>query len=128
MYIQGVDSVYDITWVDGVTYGDVFRQNEVEYSEYNFEVADVAMLYGLFDGFEKECKAALEAGLVLPAYDYVLKCSHVFNLLDARGAIAVTERTTFIARVRNLARACAEGYLVSIGHGPEDVESEEGPA
>ena len=118
MYIQGVDSVYDITWVDGVTYGDVFHKNEVQYSEYNFEVADVEMLKGLFDAYERECRRTLDAGLVLPAYDYVLKCSHAFNMLDARGAIAVAERTTFIGRVRDLARACAEAYLVSIGHPP----------
>ncbi len=126
MYVQGVDNVFDITWVDDVSYGDVFHENEVQYSEYNFEVADVATLYGLFDGFEKECEAALARDLVLPAYDYVLKCSHVFNLLEARGAIAVTERTTFIGRVRDLARACAEGYLASIGHGRDGAESEGG--
>ncbi len=118
MYIQGVDSVYDLTWVEGVTYGDVFHANEVQYSEYNFEVADTDMLYRLFEMYEKECQRTLAAGLVLPAYDYVLKCSHAFNMLDARGAIAVTERTTFIGRVRTLARACCEAYLVSIGHGP----------
>ena len=118
MYIQGVDSVFDLTWVDGVTYGDVFHENEVQYSAYNFEVADTDMLYALFDSFEKECLRTLEAGLPLPAYDYVLKCSHAFNLLDARGAIAVTERTTFIGRVRTIARACCEAYLRSIGHAP----------
>ncbi len=126
MYIQGVDSVFDITWVDGVSYGDVFHQNEVEFSRYNFEVADASMLFYLFDTFEKECVSALDSGLVLPAYDYVLKCSHVFNLLDARGAIAVTERTGFIGRVRDLARACAEGYLRSKGHLPpleDDAEN-----
>lgn len=122
MYIQGVDSVYDLTWVESVTYGDIFLANEVQYSEYNFEVADTDMLYRLFEMHENECRRALDAGLVLPAYDYVLKCSHVFNLLDARGAISVTERTTFIGRVRTIARACAEAYLVSIGHGPGGVE------
>jgi glycyl-tRNA synthetase alpha chain len=111
MYIQGVNSVYDLTWVEGVSYGDVFLRNEFEYSTYNFEVADVPMLIGLFDTYEAECKRTLAAGLVLPAYDYVLKCSHAFNLLDARGAIAVTERTGFIGRVRALAKACAEAYV-----------------
>jgi glycyl-tRNA synthetase alpha chain len=111
MYIQGVDSVYDLTWVDGVTYGDVFKRAEFEYSTYNFEVADTAMLYGLFDTYEAECRTTLDRGLTLPAYDYVLKCSHVFNLLDARGAIAVTERTGFIGRVRTLAKGCAEAWL-----------------
>ena len=110
MYIQGVDSVFDIEWVAGVKYGDVFLRNEKEYSAYNFEVADTAMLYRNFEAYEKECMRALDAGLVLPAYDYVLKCSHAFNLLDARGAIAVTERVTYIARVRALAKACAEMY------------------
>jgi len=119
MYIQGVDSVYDITWVEGVEYRDVFHQNEVEYSRYNFEVADVDMLFRLFEMYEKECHRTLEDGLVLPAYDYVLKCSHVFNLLDARGAIAVTERTTFIGRVRSMSKACAKAYLISKGHLPE---------
>jgi glycyl-tRNA synthetase alpha chain len=128
MYIQGVDSVFDLEWVDGVSYGDVFHENEVQFSTYNFEVGDVGLLRELFDGFERECAAALEAGLVLPAYDYVLKCSHVFNLLDARGAIAVTERTTYIARVRNLARACAEGYLASIGQGTPDAGPDAGEA
>ena len=116
MYIQGVDSVYDLTWVrnaDGstVSYGDVFLLNEQQYSAYNFEVADVSMLRGLFDTFEAECRRTLDAGLVLPAYDYVLKCSHAFNLLDARGAIAVTERMSFILRVRALAKACCEMYV-----------------
>jgi glycyl-tRNA synthetase alpha chain len=111
MYIQGVDSVFDLTWVEGVTYGDVFKRAEFEYSTYNFEVADTSMLFGLFDAYERECRATLERGLTLPAYDYVLKCSHAFNLLDARGAIAVTERTGFVGRVRALAKACAEAWL-----------------
>ncbi|MDP2234087.1 MAG: glycine--tRNA ligase subunit alpha [Actinomycetota bacterium] len=110
MYIQGVDSVFDITWVEGVTYGDVFLRNEREQSKYNFEVADTEMLRDLFDAYEAESGRALGAGAVLPAYEYCLKCSHAFNLLDARGAIAVTERVTFIARVRTLAKACAEAY------------------
>jgi glycyl-tRNA synthetase alpha chain len=114
MYIQGVDSVYDITWVDGVKYGDVFLRNEKQYSAYNFEVADVDMLRRNFDVSEAECKRALDAGLPLPAYDYVLKCSHAFNLLDARGAIAVTERMGYILRVRTLAKGCCAAYIESL--------------
>jgi glycyl-tRNA synthetase alpha chain len=110
-FIQGVDSVYDIQWVGDVQYRDVFHQNEVDYSEYNFKVADTDMLFMFFDAYEKEAMRVVEAGLVQPAYDYVLKCSHTFNLLDARGAISVTERTHYIARVRNMARACAQGYV-----------------
>lgn len=112
MYIQGKDSVYDLAWNNDVTYGEVHRQGEVEWSKYNFEAADTAMLFDLFDKFEAESKASLETGLVLPAYDYVLKCSHTFNLLDARGAISVTERTRFISRVRDLARSAAAAYLL----------------
>ena len=114
MYIQGVDSVYDIEWVEGVTYGDVFLRNEKQYSAYNFEVADTDMLRRNFDVFEKECRRTLDAGLPLPAYDYVLKCSHAFNLLDARGAIAVTERTAFVLRVRALAKACCAAYIEAV--------------
>ncbi len=110
MYLQGVDSVFDLVWVDGVTYGDVHHRGEVEGSVYNFEEADVAMLFDLFDRYEAEAKRVIEKGLVLPAYDYTLKCSHTFNLLDARGAISVTERTRFIGRVRDLARRVAEAY------------------
>ncbi|HLS91511.1 MAG TPA: glycine--tRNA ligase subunit alpha [Limnochordia bacterium] len=113
MYMQNVDNVYDLEWVDGITYGDVFHQNEVEQSHYNFEVADTDMLFRAFDAYEKEALRVLEAGYVLPAYDWVLKCSHTFNLLDARGAISVTERTAYIGRVRHLARRCAEKYLES---------------
>lgn len=111
MFIQGVDSVFDITWVDGITYRDVHHRGEVEHSHYNFELADTGMLLKLFDMYEQEALAVVEKGFVLPAYDYVLKCSHTFNLLDARGAISVTERTGFIARVRNLARVCAQAYV-----------------
>jgi len=113
MYIQGVNSVYDLTWVEGYTYGDVFLENERQYSKHNFELADIDMLYKLFDTYEAECKRLLDGGVVLPAYDYVLKCSHAFNLLDARGAIAVTERVSFIGRVRDLAKRCAEGYAAA---------------
>lgn len=111
MYIQEKDSAFDIEWVDGVSYGDVHHQSEVEYSHYNFEEADADMLFKLFDMFEHESGRVIAKGLVLPAYDYVLKCSHTFNLLDARGAISVTERTGYIQRVRNLARACAKKYV-----------------
>lgn len=111
MFIQKKDSVFDIIWVDDITYGDVHHQGEVDYSHYNFEVADTNMLFRLFDMYEKEAIRVIEKGLVLPAYDYVLKCSHTFNLLDARGAISVTERTSFIGRVRNMARLCAQGYI-----------------
>ncbi len=111
MYIQDKDSVFNLEWSDGLTYGDVHHQSEVEWSKYNFELADTKLLYRFFDDYEKEAKRALKEDLVLPAYDYTLKCSHTFNLLDARGALSVTERTGFIARVRNLARACARAYL-----------------
>lgn len=111
MYIQEKESVYDLQWTGDVSYGDIHHQSEIEWSKYNFEVAGTKMLFSLFDDFEAESKAAVEAGLVLPAYDYVLKCSHVFNLLDARAAISVTERVRFIARVRSLARACTERYI-----------------
>ncbi len=125
MYIQGVDSVYDLIWVerdDGTvfTYGDVFKRNEFEYSTHNFELADTDMLYRLFDTYEAECRRILDAGMVLPAYDYVLKCSHAFNLLDARGAIAVAERVSFIGRVRAIAKACCESYIASIMPAEDD--------
>ena len=111
MYLQGVDNVYDLEWVKGVKYGDVHHQSEVEFSTYNFEEADVDMLLNLFTMYEKECIRLAQRGLVLPAYDYVMKCSHAFNMLDARGAISVTERASYIGRVRNVARLCAEGYV-----------------
>lgn len=111
MYLQGVDSVYDLKWNDRILYGDIHHQQEVEQSTYNFEVADVEVLFDLFNKYETEAKRILERKLVLPAYEYALKCSHTFNLLDARGAISVTERTGYIARIRNLVRHCAEGYL-----------------
>ncbi|MFT6488093.1 glycine--tRNA ligase subunit alpha [Alcanivorax sp. IL2] len=115
MYIQGVDSVYDLVWSDGpfgkVTYGDVFLQNEIEMSTFNFEHANVDELFKQFDLFEGESTKLIEAGLPLPAYEYVLKASHTFNLLDARKAISVTERQRFILRVRTLARAVAQAYF-----------------
>ncbi|MDZ4166784.1 MAG: glycine--tRNA ligase subunit alpha, partial [Coriobacteriia bacterium] len=114
MYIQGVDSVYDLTWAPGFTYGDVFLRNEREQSKFNFELADTAMLRQLFDLHEAESRRVLEAGAVLPAYEQVLKCSHYFNLLDARGAIAVTERVSFIGRIRALAKGAAEAYAASV--------------
>ncbi len=115
MYLQGVESVFDLTWTNGpsgkVTYGDVFHQNEVEMSAYNFEYADVESLFGHFDYYERESQRMIEAGLPLPAYEMVLKASHTFNLLDARNAISVTERQRFILRVRALARAVAQAYF-----------------
>ncbi|HHT9155024.1 MAG TPA: glycine--tRNA ligase subunit alpha [Candidatus Tripitaka sp. YC43] len=111
MFIQKKDSVYDLVWSDGLTYGNVHHRDEVEFSTYNFQEADVSMHLRLFDMYEAECKRLLEKELVLPAYDYVLKCSHTFNVLDARKAIGVTQRVRYIERVRNLAKACAEGYL-----------------
>ncbi|MBV6517580.1 MAG: glycine--tRNA ligase subunit alpha [Candidatus Brocadia sp.] len=111
MFIQEKESVFDLEWVKGYTYGDIHKQDEVQFSTYNFKVADTTMLFQLFEAFEKECQRLLKEDLVLPAYDYVLKCSHTFNLLDARGAIGVTQRTGYIGRVRNLARRCAESYV-----------------
>ena len=111
MYLQGVDNVYDLMWNQSIRYGDVHHQQEVEQSAYNFEYADVDKLQEFFDKYEAESKLAAAEGLVLPAYEYCLKCSHTFNLLDARGAISVTERTGYIARIRNLARTSAEQYL-----------------
>ncbi|WP_434511386.1 glycine--tRNA ligase subunit alpha [Desulfitobacterium sp. AusDCA] len=110
-YIQNKESVFDIEYVGDVTYGDIYLQNEIDYSHYNFEVADVEALQTWFDMYEKESIRVVEKGLVMPAYDYVLKCSHAFNLLDARGAISVTERTSYIARVRNVAKLCAQAYV-----------------
>lgn len=111
MYIQEVDNVYDLEWTDGVTYGDIWHQNEYEQSVYSYELSDHDMLFKLFDMYEKEAQRVVKAGLVLPAYDYVLKCSHSFNLLDAAGAISLSERTEYISRVRNLARMCAKAWL-----------------
>jgi glycyl-tRNA synthetase alpha chain len=115
MYLQGVDSIYDLLWSDGpagrVTYGDVFHQNEVEMSHYNYEEADVEQLFKTFDHCENEALRVVEKGLPLPAYELVMKASHTFNLLDARHAISVTERQRFILRVRTLARAVAQAYF-----------------
>jgi glycyl-tRNA synthetase alpha chain len=115
MYLQGVDSIYDLIWSNGpageVTYGDVFHQNEVEMSRYNFEEADVEQLFAHFDHCEREALRLVEKDLSLPAYEMVMKASHTFNLLDARHAISVTERQRFILRVRTLARAVAKAYF-----------------
>ena len=111
MFVQKVDNVYDLNWVDKVSYGDVHHQNEVEQSTYNFEISDASMLFKLFDLYEGEARRIIDSGCVLPAYDYVLKCSHTFNLLDARNAISVTERTGYISRVRALAGLCARAYV-----------------
>jgi len=113
MYLQGKERVFDLVWVDGVTYGDVYLQNEREQSKYNFELANTEMLFQHFGQFELEAKRLTEARLVLPAYEMVLKCSHTFNLLDARGAISVTERAAYIGRVRALARLVAQAYYES---------------
>jgi len=119
MYLQGKENVYDLEWNDRITYGDVHKKGEWEFSEYHFEVADVKMHLDLFDMYEKESLRLSEKSLVLPAYDYCLKCSHTFNILDARGAISVTERSHYIDRIRRLARLVARNYLAqreSLGH------------
>ncbi|NLS44523.1 MAG: glycine--tRNA ligase subunit alpha [Firmicutes bacterium] len=111
MYLQDVDNVYDLAWSADISYGEIQKQFETEHSEYGFEVANCEMLSLLFDAYETEAKKVLRKGLVLPAYDYVLKCSHVFNLLDSRGALSVSERTLLIRRVRALAGKCAKQYI-----------------
>jgi len=111
MYIQDVDNIFDIEWCEGIKYGDIFKQAEYEHSVYSFEKANTERLSTLFNMYEEEAKTIIEEGLVLPSYDYVLKCSHVFNVLDARGAISVTERTHYISRVRNLAKLVAQKHL-----------------
>ena len=113
MYLQAKDSIYDLVWTPGVSYGDVYHQNEVEQSRYNFELSNVDLLFDLFKNFEQEAKRLIDAQCVLPAYEMVLKSSHTFNLLDARGAISVTERAAYIGRVRALARAVAQAYYES---------------
>jgi len=110
LFLQGVDSVYDLVWTEGYTYGDIYHQNEVEQSRFNFEYAEVDELFRHFEDHERQCKFLTESGLPLPAYDKVLKASHTFNLLDARHAIGVTERARYIGRVRAMARSVAEGY------------------
>jgi glycyl-tRNA synthetase alpha chain len=111
MVIQDVDNVFNLKWGKNITYRDIRHQAEVEQSKYNFEEADIHMLFNLFNIYEKEAGRLIKIELPLPAYDYILKCSHTFNLLDARGAISVSERTGYISRVRNIARLCAEEYV-----------------
>ncbi len=115
MFLQGKRSAFDLEWAPGVTWGDVYRENERQWSVYNFDEADVPLLARHFEEHERECERLLQADLPVPAYDQVLKCSHTFNLLDARGAISVTERAGYIARVRNLARRVALAYLAETG-------------
>ena len=129
MYVQGVNSVYDLVWSylpDGtpMTYGDVFLENEREFSAYNFEVADVAMMRQKFDDYERECHSCLAAKLPLPAYDCVMKCSHAFNILDARGALSAVERANYILRVRTVAKACCEAYLAEVAGKTDDCDQE----
>ena len=113
MYLQGVDNVYDLKWTENLSYGDVYLQNEKEQSAYNFEHSDAAFLFTAFAAHEQQAKHLMEQQLALPAYEQVLKAAHSFNLLDARGAISVTERAAYIGRIRNLARSVAQSYLLS---------------
>jgi glycyl-tRNA synthetase alpha chain len=110
MYLQKVENVYSLTWNGVVSYGEIFHRAEVEFSTFNFEEANVDALIGFFDTYESEAHKLVAKGLILPAYDYCLKCSHTFNLLDARKAISVAERTRYIGRIRNIARQVAMGY------------------
>jgi len=114
MFIQNVNSIFDVRWNDQLTWGDVYRQNEEEFSKYNFEEADIELHRLLFDRFEAEAQRLLKLGLVYPGYDCVIKCSHYFNILEARGAISVSERQNYIARVRRLARLAATTYLKKV--------------
>ena len=113
LYLQGKSSIFDLVWTPGVTYGDLYHQNEVEQSRYNFELSDAELLFRHFGDFETEARRLIEAQCVLPGYEMVMKCSHAFNLLDARGAISVTERAAYIGRVRALARRVAQAYYES---------------
>jgi glycyl-tRNA synthetase alpha chain len=110
-YIQDVNSVFDLEWSAGVRYGDIFSEPEYEHSKYAFETSNQQMLFKLFDTYETEAKKQIANGLIHPAYDYVLKCSHTFNLLDARGAVSVTERAGYLARIRNLAKSIAKAFV-----------------
>jgi glycyl-tRNA synthetase alpha chain len=110
-YIQNVNSVFDLEWGDGVKYGEIFKEPEYENSKYSFEESNQDMLLQLFDMYEKEAKKQIKNGLVHPAYDYILKCSHTFNLLDARGAVSVTERAGYLSRIRNMARSVARAFV-----------------
>jgi glycyl-tRNA synthetase alpha chain len=114
MYLQNIDSVFNLKWDGKYTYGDVYLESEKQFSIYNFEKADVDMLFKLFAMYESECKKLIQYNLVLPAYDFCLKCSHTFNLLDARGAISVSERTSWLGRVRALAKLLAQEYQKSL--------------
>lgn len=111
MYIQDVDNIYDLKWNDEISYGDVFKKQEYETTLYAFEECDIDLLFKLFDQYEKEAMKLIDKSIVIPAYDYVLKCSHTFNTLDARGAIGVSQRASFIGRVRNMAKAVAEAFI-----------------
>lgn len=111
MYLQNKDSFWELSWTDDITYGDIHLESEKQWSKYNFEIADTKMLFDLFEKFEKEFRRAMDENLVYVACEYVLKCSHVFNLLDAREALSVAERTSYIARVRNLAKALCQAYI-----------------
>jgi glycyl-tRNA synthetase alpha chain len=126
MYLQDVDNVFDLIWTDGVKYGDLHHQTEVQFSTYNFQAADVTLLMQTFTAYEAEAKRLAEQGLILPAYDCCMKTSHLFNLLDARGALSVAERTGYIARVRALARICAEGYAQDRGRKEASLLTAEG--
>ncbi|KRN30395.1 glycine--tRNA ligase subunit alpha [Liquorilactobacillus mali] len=110
-YIQDVNSVFELEWADGVKYGDIFGEPEYEHSKYSFEESNQEMLFNFFDTYEEEAKKQIKNGLVHPAYDYVLKCSHTFNLLDARGAVSVTERAGYLARIRNMAKDVAKAFV-----------------
>jgi glycyl-tRNA synthetase alpha chain len=122
MYLQGIDNVFDLRWNNSTTYRDLFHRQEVEQSTYNFEQADVKMLLELFNKYEAEAAKIIKKSLAIPAYEYCLKCSHTFNILDARGAISVTERTGYIARIRKIARACAKVYLGRTEAGGKDQD------
>lgn len=113
MYLQGVENVFDLTWTKGLTYGDVYHQNEVEQSTYNFECSNIEFLLLSFNKLEAQANQLIDAQLALPAYEQVLKAAHTFNLLDARGAISVTERAAYIGRIRNLSRRVAQAYYDS---------------
>jgi glycyl-tRNA synthetase alpha chain len=119
MFVQNVNSIFEVKWTEGLTWGDVYRQNEEEFSKFNFEEADVALYREMFDRFESEAQRLLKLGLVYPGYDHVIKCSHFFNLLEARGAISVSERQNYIARVRRLARLTATTYLAKVEPEPK---------
>lgn len=128
MFLQGVKSIFDIEWNEGVSYADVHLEGEKQFSAYNFEHADIQMWFNHFNAFEQESGRLLEKGLVLPAYDFCLKTSHAFNMLDARGAVSVTERPRYIARVRALAKGCAEKYLELLQQPSEKNQKAEQPA